>query len=90
LIPFALAHGGQQLSVTVMSHLCWSVLGPNTALLHSYLPQLAHMAAFSLFQDRVNQAAALQQQKCDVAVLLPARVVLCSFLVQQARWVWLG
>jgi hypothetical protein len=43
------------------------------------------MAAFSLFLSDVDQERALQQQKCDAAVLLPSRVVLCAFLVEVAR-----
>jgi hypothetical protein len=85
LIPFALAHGGVRLSVGVMSHVCYGVLGPNPQLLQELLPHITHMASFSLFSDSVTQAAALQQQKCDVALLLPSRAVLCGFLVQLAR-----
>jgi hypothetical protein len=85
LIPFALVQGGVRLSVGVMSHLCYAVLGPQPQLLQDLLPHITHMAAFSLFSEGVAQAAALQQQKCDVAVLLPSRVVLCAFLVQLAR-----
>lgn len=86
LVPFALMHGGVRLSVGVMSHVCYGVLGRNPQLLRELLPHITHMAAFSLFSDSVTQAAALQQQKCDVALLLPSRVVLCGFLVQLARW----
>lgn len=85
LIPFALVQGGVRLSVGVMSHLCCAVLGPQLQLLQELLPRITHMAAFSLFSKCVTQAAALQQQKCDVAVLLPSRVVLSAFLVQLAR-----
>lgn len=85
LIPFALVQGGSRLSTAVMSHLCYNVLASNPPLLDHLLPQIAHMAAFSLFSESVSQAAALQQQKCDMTVLLPSRVVLCAFLVQVAR-----
>jgi hypothetical protein len=43
------------------------------------------MCAFSFFSESVTQQAALQQQKCDASVLLPARVVMCAFLLQLAR-----
>lgn len=85
LTPFGLTQGGVRLSVTLMSHLCSAVLGPEPQLLHSHLPHITHMCAFSLFVEKVTQQAALQQQKCDASVLLPARVVLCSFLLQLAR-----
>lgn len=50
-----------------------------------YLPHIVHMCAFSVFAKSVTAAAALEQQRCDSAVLLPARVVLCSHLLQLAR-----
>jgi hypothetical protein len=85
LIPFALSHGGARLSVGVMTHLCYNVMAQQPQLLMELLPHISHMAAFSLFSESVTQAAALQQQKCDVAVLLPSRVVLAAFLLQLAR-----
>lgn len=85
LIPFVLVQGGVRLSVGVMSHLCYAVLGPQPQLLQDLLPHITHMAAFSLFAEGVTQAAASQQQKCDMTVLLPSRVVLCAFLVQLGR-----
>lgn len=86
LIPLALVQGGVKLSVALMSHMCTAVLPKSPALLQGYLPHVVHMAAFSLFQVTVSQAAALQQQKCDASILLPSRVVLCAFLEQLARW----
>lgn len=86
LIPFALVQGGVRLSVGVMSHLCYAVLKPRPQLLQQLLPHISHMLAFSLFSESVTQAAALQQQKCDVAVLLPSRAVLCAFILQLARY----
>jgi len=85
LLPVAFAQGGMRLSVAVMTHLCSAVLGPHPHLLDNFLPHITHMAVFSLFAESVSQAAALQQQKCDAAVLLPSRVVLCAFLVQLAK-----
>lgn len=84
-MPFGLVQGGVRLSVSLMSHFCASVLGPEPQLLASYLPHIAHTCAFSLFAESVTQQAALQQQKCDASVLLPTRVVLCNFLLQLAR-----
>jgi hypothetical protein len=68
-----------------MSHLCSAVLGPEPQLLGRYMSHIVHMCTFSLFAGSVTQQAALQQQKCDASVLLPARVVLCAFLLQLAR-----
>jgi hypothetical protein len=86
LVPFALSHGGARLSVGVMTHLCYNVIAQQPQLLMELLPHISHMAAFSLFYESVTQAAALQQQKCDVTILLPGRVVLAAFLLQLARW----
>lgn len=85
LMPFALTQGGVRLSVGVMSHLCYTILDSQPQLLQDYLPHIAHMAVFSLFSESVSQAAALQQQRCDVAVLLPSRVVLSAYLLHKAR-----
>ncbi|GFH17128.1 SpoU_methylase domain-containing protein, partial [Haematococcus lacustris] len=85
-LPWLLTQAGSCTAVTLMAHLCHTILVPGSLLLHNYRDHVAHLLAFTTWSASPHTGpAALATARLDPAITLPPRVLLAAHVARMAR-----